>query len=218
MNPVLSTGLAALTLCLAASCAASSDTDDAQSGDSATTVSLAASVQKRLDELQAAVDDWQRADDLASAKAAAETARNLVTGPDVNGYGDLDGAGVTGLLPCEQGQPGLVTSPAPACVERDVLGGSWAPSCAFDCATCRRPRVTWPTRSTGRARARKQRAGARRRTDVPTCRGRAPCRPSGSPGWSWPRVAAPNCSFSGSRPCSSRRAQPAGTVDACAPG
>lgn len=33
---------------------------------------------------------------------------------------------MTGLLPGEQGQPGLITSPAPACVERDVLGGSWA--------------------------------------------------------------------------------------------
>jgi len=132
VNPVLSAGLVALTLCLGAACAASSDTDDARSRDSATTVSLAVSVRQRLDELQAAVGDWQRADDLASAKAAAETARNLVTGPDVNGYGDGDGdgrtggVGVTGLLPGEQGQPGLVRSPAPACVERDVLGGSWA--------------------------------------------------------------------------------------------
>lgn len=131
MKSVLSTGLAALTLCLIASYAGPSDTDDAQSGDSATTVSLPASVQQRLDELQAAVDGWQRADDLASAKAAAETVRNLVTGPDVNGYGDLDGDGRVGgaseigLLPGEQGQPGIVASPAPACIERDVLGGSW---------------------------------------------------------------------------------------------
>ena len=134
MQSVLSAGLAGLTLCLVASCAASSDAqpEKAQPDNSAPTASLAVPVLQRLDELQAAVDGWQRADDLASAKAAAETARNLITGPDVNGYGDLDGDGRTGgasgtgLLPGEQGQPGLVTSPAPACVERDVLGGSWA--------------------------------------------------------------------------------------------
>jgi len=137
---VLSTGLAAATLGLVVSCAASSQTeaqsparaDSAQTDSSATAGSPAAPVQQRLDDLRAAVDGWQRAGDLAAAKAAAETARNLVTGPDVSGYGDLDGDGrtgganVAGLLPGEQGQPGLVTSPAPACVERDVLGGSWA--------------------------------------------------------------------------------------------
>lgn len=145
MKSVLSTGLAAATLCLVASCAASSQTvqaqsvgpaDSTQADSSATASSLAAPVQQRLDDLQAAVDGWQRAGDLAAAKAAAETARNLVTGPDVNGYGDLDGDGrtggasVTGLLPGEQGQPGLITSPAPACVERDVLGGSWGDGAA----------------------------------------------------------------------------------------
>jgi len=136
VKAVLSTGLAAVTLCLLASCAASSETVQAQTAapadSSATARSLAAPVPQRLQDLQAAVDGWQRADDLAAAKAAAETARNLITGPDVNGYGDLDGDGrtggarATGLLPGEQGQPGLITSPAPACVERDVLGGSWA--------------------------------------------------------------------------------------------
>lgn len=140
MKPVLSTGLAAATLCLVASCVASSQTeaqsaapaDSAQTDSSNTAGSLTAPVRQRLDDLQAAVDGWQRAGDLDAAKAAAETARNLVTGPDVNGYGDLDGDGrtggasTTGLLPGEQGQPGLITSPAPACVERDVLGGSWA--------------------------------------------------------------------------------------------
>jgi len=134
VKSVLSTGLAGLTWCLVVSCAASSNSqpDTAQPDNSAPTASLAAAVQQRLDALQAAVDGWQRADDLASAKSAAETARNLITGPDVHGYGDLDGDGrtggasLTGLLPGEQGQPGLVTSPAPVCVERDVLGGSWA--------------------------------------------------------------------------------------------
>lgn len=131
MNGWRATTLATLITSLLTSCASASDTtatppvvhgdDSASSGP----------VQRRLAALEAAVDSWERADDLPSAKAAAETARNLVPGPDVRGYGDLDGdnriggASQAGLLPGEQGQPGLVTSPAPSCVERDVLGGSW---------------------------------------------------------------------------------------------
>lgn len=85
----------------------------------------------RLLELDAAVTAWASASTLAQAKTAAETAANLVTGPDVGGYGDLDGDGHTGgandrgLLPGEQGQPGLVTGPTTSCVESAVLGGSW---------------------------------------------------------------------------------------------
>lgn len=135
MNHLCSTALAALLACLLTSCASGSDTIGvpavAEADDSASPGSPDAPIEQRLAALQAAVDGWQQADDLPSAKAAAETARNLITGPDVTGYGDLDGDGRTGgasgtgLLPGEQGQPGLVTSPAPACVERDVLGGSW---------------------------------------------------------------------------------------------
>ena len=85
-----------------------------------------------MDALQAAVTSWAQASTLAEAKAAAEAARNLVTGPDVMDYGDLDGNGQTagatsiGLLPGENGQRGLVTTPTSSCVERDVLGGSWS--------------------------------------------------------------------------------------------
>jgi hypothetical protein len=122
--------LAPLIAGLLASCSSGSDTiptPPAEADDSASS----APVEQRLAALQTAVDLWEAADDLTSAKAAAETARNLVTGPDVTGYGDADGDGrigggnVTGLLPGEEGQPGLVPSPAPACVEQDVLGGSW---------------------------------------------------------------------------------------------
>jgi len=80
LKSVLSTGLAGLTLCLVASCAASSEAvraqsaasaDSAQPDSSAAAGRLAAPVQLRLDALQAAVDGWQRAGDLAAAKAAA---------------------------------------------------------------------------------------------------------------------------------------------------
>ena len=97
-----------------------------------TTSSTPPAVSARLVALDAAVTAWESAGTLAQAKAGAETARNLVTGPDVMGYGDLDGDGYTGgandagLLPGEKGQPGLVAAPVSSCVERDVLGGGWA--------------------------------------------------------------------------------------------
>ncbi len=86
----------------------------------------------RVAQLDAAVQAWAGAADLAAARSAAEAARNLVLGPAVEGYGDADGDGTVsgasdiGLLPDERGGPGLVPQPAVACVERDVLGGSWA--------------------------------------------------------------------------------------------
>ncbi len=75
---------------------------------------------------------WEDAPTLAAAKAAAEQAVNLITGPHVTGYGDLDGNGTitgpneVGLLPGEHGEAGLVRPPGSSCVQRDVLGGSWA--------------------------------------------------------------------------------------------
>ena len=131
MNSLRSAAVATLIGGLLSSCASGSDTAVTPPAVRASDSAGSTPVEQRLAALQAAVGIWREADDLASAKAAAETARNLVTGPDVTGYGDLDrdgrtgGASKAGLLPGEQGQPGLVTSPAPDCVERDVLGGSW---------------------------------------------------------------------------------------------
>lgn len=94
--------------------------------------SMSPAVSARLVALDAALTAWASAGTLTQAKASAETVRNLVTGPSVMGYGDLDGDGHTrgandvGLLPGERGQAGLVTGPVSRCVERDVLGGSWA--------------------------------------------------------------------------------------------
>lgn len=70
---------------------------------------------------------------MAEATAAAETAANLVVGPNGPGYGDRDGDGMvggdseSGLLPGLDGSPeGIAfTQSSNPCVLRDVLGGSW---------------------------------------------------------------------------------------------
>ncbi len=117
------TALGLVGVLLLTSCAGSDDAVPSPAG--------ATPVQQRLQALADAVDGWERADDLATAQAGAEAARNLITGPFVRSYGDADrdgevaGASEVGLLPGEQGQPGLVASPSSDCVERDVLGGTW---------------------------------------------------------------------------------------------
>ena len=104
----------------------------APSSPAAPTSSMSPAVSARLVALDAAVTAWASAGTLTQARAGAETVRNLVTGPNVMGYGDLDGDGHTGgandvgLLPGEKGQAGLVSGPVSVCVARDVLGGSWA--------------------------------------------------------------------------------------------
>lgn len=86
------TAVVALTLCLVTACSAATDQPTGEP-DPLSRRPSAVPAQQRLGELQAAVDAWQRADDLAAARSAAEAARNLVTGPEVTGYGDLDGDG-----------------------------------------------------------------------------------------------------------------------------
>lgn len=85
----------------------------------------------RLDEIAAAVDAWESASDLPAAQAAAEEARNLVTGVGVLDAGDLDGDGViagereVGLLPAPGSEEGvaLVLQGCEA-IDRDILGGA----------------------------------------------------------------------------------------------
>lgn len=93
-----------------------------------------AEAQARIDAISAQVTTWRTADDLATATTAAEAAANLVVGPNGPGYGDRNGDGQvsgatdTGLLPGLDGTPvGLVRAGIgdAACVEPDVLGGSW---------------------------------------------------------------------------------------------
>ena len=88
----------------------------------------------RMDTIDQAVAAWRNATSIEAAHLAAETAANLVVGPNGPGYGDRDGDGVisgettAGLLPGLDGTPAGLATPlaANACVERDVLGGAWA--------------------------------------------------------------------------------------------
>lgn len=119
---------------LAAACAGNGASRAAPSTDPAPAADLVpiARALDRLDVIDAAVRDWARATNVVEAKAAAERARNLITGPGVMGAGDLDGDGVAGDLPDEGLLPGAAAAPGLAialpadCVEADVLGGGWS--------------------------------------------------------------------------------------------
>lgn len=88
---------------------------------------------RRMSAIDAAVADWRGADSIEAAHVAAESAANLVVGPDGPGYGDRNGDGIisgkstVGVLAGLAGTPaGLATGlPGNECVGRDVLGGSW---------------------------------------------------------------------------------------------
>ena len=90
-----------------------------------------AGLSARLAAIDGAVRRWRGASDLRTAHAAAEEARNLVVGPAGPYYGDADrdgiitGASNVGLLPGIAGQAALTQWGQGACIDRDVLGGSW---------------------------------------------------------------------------------------------
>ena len=104
-------------------------------GDDNTVVTTpeSAVVAERLTALDDAVERWRTAESIADATVAAETAANLIVGPNGPGYGDRNGDGTidgttdAGLLPGLGGDPdGLANSLADnSCIERDVLGGPW---------------------------------------------------------------------------------------------
>ncbi|MGA9279078.1 hypothetical protein [Ilumatobacter sp.] len=87
---------------------------------------------ERIEDIQSAVTDWESAESIGEAQAAAETAANLVVGPGGPGYGDRDGDGTiggdvdVGLLSGIDGAPvGVaVDLAANPCVTRDVLGAT----------------------------------------------------------------------------------------------
>lgn len=119
--------LALVSAGLLAGCGSTSDpTPAAAAASTSRAVALA-----RAEAIQGAVRRWAGSKTLADAKAAAEQARNLVTGPSVAGAGDGDhDANVEavriGLLPGADGSRGLASSIATGCVQSDVLGGSWS--------------------------------------------------------------------------------------------
>ncbi|TDW31168.1 hypothetical protein EDD25_2966 [Cryobacterium psychrophilum] len=91
-----------------------------------------ASLENRLETIDAAVAQWRTASSLKAAHTAAEGAANLVVGRNGPGYGDRNGDGViggetvAGVLPGRDGTPaGLDTALASnRCVVNDVLGGA----------------------------------------------------------------------------------------------
>ncbi|MDJ0349143.1 hypothetical protein [Cryobacterium sp. PH29-G1] len=111
---------------------------EAPGGDSAPTAVASAPTDvallaDRLDSVDAAVAQWRTASSLAAAQTAAETAANLVVGPNGPGYGDRDGDGMiggesaAGILPGLDGIPAGLATPLAnnRCVVSDVLGGDW---------------------------------------------------------------------------------------------
>jgi hypothetical protein len=92
----------------------------------------ASAMLERLDVIDEQVAAWRSATDLATLRASAEAARNLVVGPTGPGYGDADGDGsiggasTIGLLPGLNGEPALAGTGDGSCIEADVLGGNWA--------------------------------------------------------------------------------------------
>jgi hypothetical protein len=116
----------AIVLCLALLAACGDDGDDAAPDDATSAVST------RIEDIDDAVARWREASDVATARAAAEEAANLVVGPNGPGYGDRDGNGTVegesdaGLLPGLDGTPdGIAVALAGnECVDCDVLNGT----------------------------------------------------------------------------------------------
>ena len=91
------------------------------------------SVLARIEAIEMAVAIWRPATSIEDAQVAAETAANLIVGPNGPGFGDRNGDGVVdgksavGVIPGLDGTPvGLANSLSDnGCVKRDVLGGAW---------------------------------------------------------------------------------------------
>ena len=81
-----------------------------------------------------AVEAWATASSIEDAHLHAETALNLVVGPNGPGYGDRDsdgevaGANESGMLPGADATPVGLAMPlvSDTCVRRDVLGSDWS--------------------------------------------------------------------------------------------
>ncbi|MDH5373951.1 MAG: hypothetical protein OEX97_13490 [Acidimicrobiia bacterium] len=140
LNPVI-WAAAVLVLASCAGTAATGDSDqttpvpatEAVSEPAPDIATASTLFSERMDTIDQAVADWRNSASIEAAHLAAETAANLVVGPNGPGYGDRDGDGVisgettAGILPGLDGTPTGLATPLAAvgCVERDVLGGTW---------------------------------------------------------------------------------------------
>jgi hypothetical protein len=87
----------------------------------------------RLDEIEEAVATWRDAGSIRDAHRSAETAANLIVGPNGPNYGDRNGDGViqgendAGVLQGAGGTPEGLADPLASnqCVVDNVLGGEW---------------------------------------------------------------------------------------------
>lgn len=98
-------------------------------------------ISERLSLIGDMVEAWSTAESIEEAHIAAESAANLVVGPNGPGFGDRNGDGEIGgdaeigLLPGLDGTPEGVALDMGSnpCVVQDVLGGSWEdPQAAWD--------------------------------------------------------------------------------------
>jgi hypothetical protein len=106
------------------------EVSDTTTGD---VVPVSSLLPERMGAIDEAVTAWRSATSVEAARVAAETAANLVVGPNGPDYGDRNGDGVVsgesavGVLPGLDGAPTGLATPLVAnpCVVRDVLGGAW---------------------------------------------------------------------------------------------
>ena len=123
----------ALPLALLLTVAACGDGDNGDNGETPPGEVVEISFRERMTTIDDAVTLWNDADTIERAQAAAETAANLVVGPNGPGYGDRNGDGTVsgeatvGVLPGLDGTPaGLALQLTDnECVVADVLGGAW---------------------------------------------------------------------------------------------
>ena len=117
-------------------CGSDSSTQDG-AGDVAEVQNVTDQSEIAFREQMTTVDDaivaWRNSESLEDAQSAAETAANLIVGPDGPDYGDRNGDGIIGGEAAAGVLPGLDGTPAGTalnlepneCVDRDILGGSW---------------------------------------------------------------------------------------------
>ena len=124
MRGIARSSAALAALLVLGACGAPSTPGD-QTNSSATPA-----VKANLVALDAAATAWASTGTLAKAKAGAETARNLVTGPDVMGYGDLDGTATPvaratrGCCQARRGSPAWSPRPSPRASSATFLAGA----------------------------------------------------------------------------------------------